>query len=101
MDVQKKFLAPLAVTLSLEQRDATPPMQIVWLPIDEVKPYFRNARKNEATVRSVKVSISEFGVKRPLVVDRDLVLVVGHAQQKAMRELKYSAVPVIFSKYED
>jgi hypothetical protein len=103
MQVEKNFLSAFTEPSNLtpEMRDAIPPMQVVWLPIEEVKPYFRNARKNEKTVKAVKLSISEFGVQRAVIVDRDYVLVVGHAQTKAMRELGWKAIPVMFAKRPD
>ena len=53
-------------------------MNIETLPIDAVKEYDRNPRKNEEAVGPVAESIRQFGFKIPVLVDADGVLIAGH-----------------------
>lgn len=63
-------------------------------PIDVVKPYGRNPRKNDAAVPIVARSLQEFGWQQPIVVDKKGVVIVGHTRLKAARLLGLSEVPV-------
>lgn len=69
---------------------------IEWWSIDRVKPYPRNARKISAkAVDKVAASIKEFGWKQPIVVDKDGIIVVGHARRMAAVKLELAEVPVL------
>lgn len=70
-------------------------MQIEMLKLDAIKPYEKNPRKNDASVKAVSESIKEFGFKVPIVIDRDNVIVCGHTRYKAAQKLKLSEVPCI------
>lgn len=70
-------------------------MQVVNLPIDQVKPYWRNPRNNEPAVEAVKQSIQQYGFNSPIVVDKDYVIIVGHTRLRALRELGYTDIPCI------
>jgi len=67
-------------------------------PIERVKPYARNPRQNEGAVDAVAASITEFGFRQPIVVDRDGVIVVGHTRWKAAKKLGLAQVPVHVAK---
>lgn len=69
-------------------------MQIELKPIDQIKPYERNPRKNDAAVEAVARSIREFGFRVPIVVDADGVIICGHTRLKAAIKLGFSEVPV-------
>lgn len=69
--------------------------KIEQVPILNVKPYWRNPRSNEATVGLLKKSIEKYGFNVPLVVDRKLVIITGHARYKAAMELGFTSVPCI------
>ena len=56
--------------------------------------YENNPRENTGAVEYVKNSIAEFGFKRPLVVDENLVLLAGHTRLMALRELGVEEVTV-------
>ena len=58
-------------------------MEIREFGIDEIKPYEKNPRKNENSVKFVVNSIKEFGFKVPIVIDADNVIVAGHTRWKA------------------
>ena len=63
-------------------------------PIDRVKPYSNNPRKNDEAVEKVANSIKSFGWQQPIVVDSDGVVIVGHTRLKAAHMLGLSEVPV-------
>lgn len=64
-------------------------------PIERVRPYEGNPRIiPEAAIRKVAASIETYGWRQPLVVDKDGVLVVGHARLLAAKRLGLTNVPV-------
>ena len=70
-------------------------MQIQNVPITSVKPYEKNPRFNDDAVDAVAKSIKEFGWQQPIVVDREMVIIVGHTRLKAAESLGLTEVPVI------
>lgn len=72
-------------------------MQIVEMNINEVIPYEKNPRKNEAAVKYVANSIKEFGFKVPIVIDENNVIVAGHTRLKAAKKLKLETVPCVIA----
>lgn len=62
--------------------------------IDEIRPYEKNPRKNDAAVEAVAASIREFGFRQPIVVDAAGVIIVGHTRWKAAERLGMQQVPV-------
>ena len=70
-------------------------MQIEYIDIDKVIPYDKNPRKNEGAVEYVKNSISQFGFKVPIVIDKNNVIVCGHTRYKAAKELQLDSVPCL------
>jgi ParB-like chromosome segregation protein Spo0J len=77
-------------------RDVTPLGTVQAVPIERVKPYPGNPRKiPPKAIEQVARSIQRFGWQQPLVVDGDMVIVMGHARMLAARRLKLAEVPVI------
>ena len=70
-------------------------MNIVEKKLKEIKPYEKNARKNDDAVKYVAESIKQFGFKVPIVIDKDNVIVAGHTRYKASKELGLETVPCI------
>ena len=50
-------------------------MDIQTVGIDEVIPYAKNPRKNDAAVDKVAGSLKEFGWRQPIVVDAEMVAI--------------------------
>ena len=71
--------------------------KIVVLPIDEVRPYEKNPRKNSGAVKYVKESIRQFGFKVPIVIDSNRVVVCGHTRLLAAKSLGMTEVPCIMA----
>ncbi|MGA2265323.1 MAG: DNA modification methylase [Phycisphaerae bacterium] len=69
-------------------------MHTEMLPIDRIKPYDKNPRVNDQAVDAVAASLKEFGFRQPIVVDKDLVIVVGHTRLLAAKKLGLKQVPV-------
>ena len=69
-------------------------MKIEMRPIVKIFPYEKNPRKNDKAVKFVANSITQFGFRQPIVVDKDGVIIVGHTRWKAAKELGISEVPV-------
>ena len=69
-------------------------LKVQYVPIDEVIPYENNPRLNDSAVDAVANSISEFGFKVPIIVDKDNVIVAGHTRLKAAEKLGLTEVPV-------
>lgn len=70
-------------------------MEIEEVKLQDLRPYERNPRKNEAAVPVVMESIRNFGFKVPLVIDKDNIIVCGHTRYKAAKRLGMNTVPCI------
>lgn len=81
-------------------------LEIVYLDINEVTPYDRNARDNTPAIPAVKQSFLKYGWRIPIVVDANRVLVCGHTRVAAAKEIlreqpeladEYSDVPCLIA----
>lgn len=72
-------------------------MNIKNLNIEEIRIYANNPRKNNNAVKYVVESIKKFGMKQPLVVDKNKVIVCGHTRYKAYLELGIKQVPCVLA----
>lgn len=72
-------------------------MNIVEKKLKEIKPYEKNARKNDDAVKYVAESIKQFGFKQPIVIDKDNVIIAGHTRYKASKELGLKVVPCVIA----
>ena len=70
------------------------PMNIQMMSPDNLIPYDRNPRQNEEAVSKVMGSLKEYGFRQPIVVDENLVIIVGHTRLKAAQRLAFKEVPV-------
>lgn len=75
---------------------AHPIGEVRMVPIDSVKPYAKNPRKiPEKAVDQVAASIREFGWQQPVVVDGDMIIIIGHVRHRAAKHLGLTEVPVL------
>lgn len=72
-------------------------MNVIEVPIDQIKPYENNPRINDDAVQETANSIKEFGWQQPIVVDKNNVVIVGHTRLKAAKKLKLKKVPVVIA----
>lgn len=70
-------------------------MDIINVKVGDLIPYENNPRKNDEAVDKVALSISAFGFKVPIVIDRNNVVVTGHTRLKAAQKLGLTEVPCI------
>src|ERR1700682_1721656 len=70
-------------------------LHVEYWPIERLRPYARNPRKNDAVVDRMCSSIREFGFKIPVLARSDGEVVDGHLRLKAARKLDITGVPVI------
>lgn len=64
------------------------------VPIEKVRRYSNNPRKNEHAVAKVAAALTEFGWRQPIVVDKEFVIIAGDTRYLAAQDLGYAAVPV-------
>ena len=69
-------------------------MKIEMMAIKLLKPYENNPRLNAKAIPQVMKSLTEFGWRQPIVVDKDLVVIVGHTRLAAAKKMKLKQVPV-------
>ena len=72
-------------------------MKIEQIDIDKIISYVNNPRKN---LNSDKVasSIKEFGFQQPIVVDKNMSIIVGHTRYEAAKKLDLKTVPVVIAE---
>lgn len=68
-------------------------MNIVNVPIGELKPYENNPRINDKAVEYVAESIREFGFKVPMVITPEKVIITGHTRLAAALSLGMEEIP--------
>ena len=73
-------------------------MDIQLINPNKLIPYPNNPRINGESVDKVAASIKEFGFQQPIVVDKNMVVIVGHTRLKAAKKLKLPVVPVQIAK---
>ena len=69
-------------------------MNIENIEINKVIPYENNPRKNQS-VEKVASSIKDFGFQQPIVVDKNMVVIVGHTRLMGAKKLGLTHVPVV------
>lgn len=68
--------------------------EIVTLKLDQIIPYDRNPRKNDAAVDDVAESIRQVGYRQRIIVDENNVILAGHTRLKALKKLGWKEVEV-------
>ncbi len=79
----------------MRERSNKTAMVIEWRRLDSIRPYPKNARKiTQRAIDAVAKSITEFGWRQPIVVDKEGVIVIGHVRRLAAIQLALLEVPV-------
>jgi len=71
-------------------------MDIKYFAPEELIPYNNNPRKN-LNVDKVANSLKEFGFQQPIVVDKGMVVIVGHTRLEASKKIGLKEVPVLIA----
>lgn len=69
--------------------------EVVYLNLEDIKPYENNPRNNDNAIEKVVNSIKEFGFNNPITVDKEYVIVTGHTRYEASKILNLKQVPCI------
>lgn len=86
--------------LGTQNKKTLAEMKVDYVPIDSVKLWAENPRKNDKAATQLADLISEHGVKSPLVVWRkDKTIYKGNTTYKALKLLGWVNVPVIFHDF--
>lgn len=72
-------------------------MNIIEIPVNQLKPYKKNARFNENAIPKVAESTKQFGFKNPIIVDKNMVVIAGHTRLEAAKLLGLKKVPCIIA----
>jgi site-specific DNA-methyltransferase (adenine-specific) len=67
----------------------------ITLKINEIKPYEKNARKNDEAVPVVMESIKQCEYIAPIIIDEHNIILAGHTRFKALKRLKYKEIEVL------
>lgn len=86
----EQFNHPFEVVTEIEMRK-----------LSEIKPYFRNPRKNDKTVAALVDLIPRAGFNVPIVIDEDNIIVKGHARYKAAIRLGLEKVPCVVTHADE
>jgi DNA modification methylase len=70
-------------------------LRIEYWPVERLKPYERNPRKNDQAVDRIRASIREFGFAVPILAKSNGEVVDGHLRLKGAIAEKIREVPVI------
>lgn len=74
-------------------------VELVYTDLNDIVPYERNARDNEAAIPAVAESIKNFGFLVPCVIDKDNVLIAGHTRVEAAKLLGLTEVPCVLAEH--
>lgn len=71
-------------------------MGIIKIPIEQIEPYSKNAKKHPQTqIKQIANSIKEFGFNQAIVIDKNNEIVVGHGRYEAAKLLGLKEVPIL------
>ena len=72
-------------------------MKIQKVKLSEIFPYYNNPRDNSRAVEPVMESFRKFGFIKPIMVDKNMVIICGHTRYIAAYQLGCEFVPIIVS----
>lgn len=75
--------------------------KIVFKKIKEIKPYIRNPRKNDKTIDALTKIIPVVGFNQPILIDKNNVIVKGHARFIAAIRLGMEEVPCVVTDADE
>ena len=76
-------------------------MEIKLIELQEIKPYYNNPRDNSGAVPAVIESFKRYGFIKPIICDKDCVIIAGHTRYIAAFQLGLTQVPVVISEMSE
>lgn len=76
-------------------------MNIKITPLQDIKPYYNNPRDNAGAVPAVIESFKRYGFIKPIICDKDYVIIAGHTRYIAAFQLGLTQVPVVISEMDE
>jgi len=73
-------------------------MKVEYVKIKQIRPYERNPRRNKKSVEYVANSLREYGFKQPIVVDKNMTIIVGHTRFQAAKEIGITEIPILIAE---
>lgn len=73
-------------------------MELKKIKVAEIKPYAKNARKNDEAVEYVVKSIEQCEYVAPIILDENNVILAGHTRYKALKKLGYKEAECIIKE---
>lgn len=73
-------------------------MELKKIKLSEIKPYERNARKNDGAVEYVIKSIKQCEYIAPIILDENNVILAGHTRYKALKKLGYKEAECVIKE---
>lgn len=75
--------------------------EIIMKKLNEIKPYFKNPRVNDKTVEQLMKIIPVVGFNVPIVIDKNGIIVKGHARYKTAFKLGMTEVPCVVTNADE
>lgn len=76
-------------------------MKIQTVKLSDIFPYYNNPRDNARAVEPVMESLKKFGFIKPIMVDKNMVIICGHTRYIAAFQAGCEYVPIIISDMPD
>lgn len=73
-------------------------MELKKIELPKIKPYEKNARKNDDAVEYVAKSIEQCEYIAPIILDENNVILAGHTRYKALKKLGYNEAECIIKE---
>lgn len=73
-------------------------MQLKKIELSKIKPYAKNARKNDEAVEYVVKSIEQCEYIAPIILDENNVILAGHTRWKALKKLGYDKAECVIKE---
>lgn len=76
-------------------------MKVDIVDLKDIKPYYNNPRDNAGAVPAVMESFKRYGFIKPIICDKDGVIIAGHTRYIAAFQLNLTSVPVVYSDMDE
>lgn len=73
-------------------------MELKKIKLSEIKPYEKNARRNDEAVEYVTKSIEQCEYVAPIILDENNVILAGHTRYKALKKLGYKEAECVIKE---